>query len=68
MMTKLSYVQNGNNVIAVYKSILLNIVHNKSKTQLQCFHERTVYFHIIKLFVVSSVLMPRGSCDSITDV
>ena len=68
MMTKSSDVQRGNNAIAVYKSILLNIAHTKSKTQLQCLHERTIYFHIRNLFVVSSVLMPRGSCDSITDV
>jgi len=68
MTTKLSDVQSGNKGIAVYESILLKIVHTTSKTQLQCLHERTVYFHIRTLFVVSSVLMPRGSCDSITDV
>ena len=68
MMTKLSDVQSGNNVIAAYESILLNTVHTTSTTQLQCLHERTVYFHIRNLFVVSSVLMPRGSCDSITDI
>jgi hypothetical protein len=68
MMTKLSDIQSGNNAIAVCENILLNIAHTTSKNKLQCLHERTVYFHIRNLFVVSSVLMPRGSCDSITDV
>jgi hypothetical protein len=68
MTTKLSDVQSGNNAIAVYESILLNIVHTTGKTQLKCLHERTVYFHIRNLFVVPSVLTPGGSCDSITDV
>jgi hypothetical protein len=67
-MIKFSNVQNGNNAITVYESILLNIVHITSKPQLQCLHERTVHFHIRNLFVVSSVLMPRGSRDSIMDV